>query len=127
MVSQESEATYTGCFTNYDSSQTALTFSVLGSTLGADEDSDMKKDPVQAELMGLNNGLRAIRDEHAFLLEREQVHVKGIISWLFLRLVAKKTNRRIIMWFLIQSLLIGAVCYFQIRSLKRVFEVRRVV
>lgn len=74
-------------------------------------------DPTQKELQELNERLRSIRDEHGFLMEREAHH----------KAIANSTNSRVMWWFLLQIILISAVCYFQISSLKRFFEVRRLV
>lgn len=72
---------------------------------------------MQNELKELNAALRGVRDEHSFLMDREIKHQE----------VAKSTNSRVMWWFFIQVCMLGAVCYFQINSLKRFFEVRRIV
>lgn len=74
-------------------------------------------DPVQSELRNLNAALRTVRDEHAFLMEREVKH----------RDVAMNTNRRVMWWFILQLVMLAGVCYWQIRSLKGFFETRRLV
>lgn len=42
-------------------------------------------------------------------------------------LVADSTNSRVMWWFVIQVAMLAGVCYFQISSLKKFFEVRRLV
>lgn len=122
-----------------------------------------KLDPVQKELKLLNEALRTVRDEHAFLMEREEKHRHGkylgrgggggeatFLFWCFplpfpfpsllspppppqltlsfhTILVALNTNKRVMWWFLMQIIMLGAVCYWQIRSLKSFFETRRLV
>jgi hypothetical protein len=56
-------------------------FSILGSSA----ESATKLDPVQNELRELNDGLRIVRDEHTFLMEREKKHREGdcIVSYSF--------------------------------------------
>ncbi|PJF20100.1 hypothetical protein PSACC_00088 [Paramicrosporidium saccamoebae] len=98
-------------------------FSILGSSA----ESATKLDPVQNELRELNDGLRMVRDEHAFLMERETKHREGDFPLSTHYVVALNTNSRVMWWFFIQIVMLGAVCYFQINSLKRFFEVRRVV
>lgn len=90
-----------------------------------------KLDTAQVELRDLNAGLRSLRDEQEYLLQREVTHKQStrnqcfIISYLYL--VAESTNKRVMYWFVFQFLLLGSVGYFQIYYLKRFFEVRRVV
>lgn len=90
-----------------------VTLTILGNTTGAGR----SLDPAQKELNELNNGLMTIRSEFGFLMQRLKKHT----------LVASNTNSKIMWWFLIQVALIGGVFYFQISSLKKFFEVRRVV
>lgn len=87
-------------------------------------------DPVQNELKELNTALYQVRDEHAFLMEREKKHREGTFYYcdhFDQIIVALSTNSRVMWWFVIQILLLGGVCYFQITSLKKFFEQRRVV
>lgn len=42
-------------------------------------------------------------------------------------IVAMSTNKRVMWWFFMQIIMLGAVCYWQIRSLKSFFETRRLV
>lgn len=72
---------------------------------------------MQSKLQELNARLRMARDEHAFLMEREAKHRKVTLS----------TNARVKWWFYGQIVLLAGVSYFQIRSLKSFFEVRRLV
>lgn len=76
-----------------------------------------KLDPAQTELRDLNVGLKSVRDEQEYLLQREALHKE----------IAVKTNRRVMYWFVFQILLLCSIGYFQIYYLKRFFEVRRVV
>lgn len=91
-----------------------------------------KLDQAQIELRDLNAGLRSLRDEQEYLLQREITHKQStldliIIYILSLRVVAVSTNKRVMYWFVFQLALLGSVGYFQIYYLKRFFEVRRVV
>lgn len=91
-----------------------------------------KLDQAQIELRDLNAGLRSLRDEQEYLLQRELTHKQSTIQ-LSLKMtniylvVAQGTNRRVMWWFVFQIGLLGSVAYFQIYYLKRFFEVRRVV
>lgn len=91
-----------------------------------------KVDQAQLELRDLNAGLRSVRDEQEYLLQRELTHKKSMLCLasygpnLYL-LVAESTNGRVTWWFVFQFGILGCVGYFQIYYLKRFFEVRRVV
>lgn len=74
-------------------------------------------DPAQEQIRLLNNGLRGIRDEQELLMIRETQH----------RQMAESTRRRVSWWFVIQTLLLGTVVFFQIWYMKRFFETRRVM
>lgn len=91
-----------------------ISFSIVGDGVA---DPNKKLDPVQNELRDLNAALRTVRDEHAFLMEREIKH----------REVALNTNKRVMWWFILQLIMLGGVCYWQICSLKSFFETRRLV
>lgn len=73
----------------------------------------------------LNNGLRGVRDEQELLLRRENQHRQS--RHFIHSLVAENTRSRVSWWFVLQTLLLGSVVYFQIWYLKRFFETRRVM
>lgn len=59
---------------------------------------------------------------------RQGTHQAGLgLFLLTLPLVAMNTNKRVMWWFCMQMIMLGAVCYWQIRSLKSFFETRRLV
>lgn len=55
--------------------QVSLSFIELDSTRFAEE----KLDPAQAELRDLTTGLKSVRDEQEYLLDREIIHKKSTI------------------------------------------------
>ncbi|KAJ3158279.1 p24 complex component [Geranomyces michiganensis] len=121
----EVEGTYVYCFSNKKdgSAERKLSFTVHGpDELFKIEEKEMKEsvddptDTIQAELRVLDSGIKAIRDEHAFLIQRERRH----------RLTADSTNTRVLYWSLVQALALIGVCFFQISYLKRFFEMRGV-
>ncbi|KAJ3154614.1 p24 complex component [Geranomyces variabilis] len=121
----EVEGTYVYCFSNKKSgsSERKLSFTVHGpAEVFKIEEKELKEsvddptDTIQAELRILDSGIKAIRDEHAFLIQRERRH----------RLTADSTNARVLYWAVVQALALCGVCYFQISYLKRFFDMRRV-
>ncbi|KAJ3158068.1 p24 complex component [Geranomyces variabilis] len=121
----EIEGSYVYCFSNKQSSasEKRLAFTVHGpDEIFKIEEKEMKEsiddptDTIQAELRILDSGIKAIRDEHAFLTQRERRH----------RLTADSTNARAMYWSLVQACCLMGVCYFQISYLKRFFDMRRV-
>ncbi|KAJ3171911.1 p24 complex component [Geranomyces variabilis] len=117
----ELEGTYVYCFSNKKSgsSERKLSFSVHGpDEVFKIENKELKEsvddptDTIQAELRTLDSGIKAIRDEQAFLVQRERRH----------RLTADSTNARVLYWSMVQALALIGVCYFQISYFKRFFE-----
>lgn len=117
-LTAKSAGMHTFRFNNKESVTRKISFRTLGSGDRSSSSANRNKlDPVQNELRRLNGILRSARDEHAFLMDREMRH----------RELALSTNSRVMWWFICQVLVVGGVCYFQINSLKRFFEVRRMV
>ncbi|KAI8817852.1 emp24/gp25L/p24 family/GOLD-domain-containing protein [Fimicolochytrium jonesii] len=120
----EEDGTYTYCFNNKRSSfaDKRILFTVVGpDEKWKIEEKEMKMsledDPtesLQSEIRVLDAGIRAIREEHAFLKSRERRH----------RMTADSTNSRVLYWSLVQALALVGVVYFQINYLKRFFEMR---
>ncbi|KAJ3052009.1 p24 complex component [Rhizophlyctis rosea] len=121
----DSSGTYTYCFGNQMSSVTDkdVTFTVAGpdEIFKLQEKYQMPEDdahePLAKEVSELHNGLRLVMDEQGYMKRREEVHRK----------TAESTKSRIVWWSLLQSVLLVAVCLFQVNYLKRFFEVRRMV
>ncbi|KAI8905765.1 supernatant protein factor, C-terminal domain-containing protein [Powellomyces hirtus] len=114
----EVEGTYVYCFSNKmsASSEKKLSFTVHGpDEKWKIEEKEMKEsiddptDNLQSEMRILDSGIKAIRDEHAFLTARERRH----------RATADSTNTRVLYWSLVQALALIGVCFFQITYLKR--------
>ncbi|KAJ3001955.1 p24 complex component, partial [Thoreauomyces humboldtii] len=119
----EVKGTYVYCFSNKmsSSSEKRLAFTVHGpDEKWKIEEKEMKEsiddptDALQSEMRVLDAGIKAIRDEHAFLTSRERRH----------RATADSTNGRVLYWSLVQALALVGVCGFQITYLKRFFEMR---
>lgn len=77
---------------------------------------------IEGGLEQLAIGLQAIYDEHEYILLREKLHFE---STLFINVAANSTNSRVLWWALLEYLMLGGVCYWQIWYLKRFFEVKR--
>ncbi|RKO83290.1 supernatant protein factor, C-terminal domain-containing protein [Blyttiomyces helicus] len=105
----EMDGRYVYCFSNKMSSVTnkLVTFTLQG----PDER------PLQEEVRQMADGIRAIRDEQAYLMQREAMHRK----------TAESTNSRVAWWSLFETAVLIAVCIFQVSYLKRFFEVKRLV
>ncbi|KAI9095941.1 emp24/gp25L/p24 family/GOLD-domain-containing protein [Phlyctochytrium arcticum] len=119
----ESEGVYAYCFGNKMSSiaEKRVSFTVHGpDEKWKIEEKELQlsiDDPtenLQTEIRVLDVGIRAIRDEHAFLKSREARH----------RETAESTKSRVFYWSLLQTSALIAVCYFQVTYLKRFFEMR---
>ena len=65
--------------------------------------------PAERELRELANNVQLFKDEKEYLVMRERVH----------RNTAESTNSRVKWWSIIQTVLIIAVCAFQVYFVKR--------
>ncbi|KAJ3177666.1 p24 complex component [Gaertneriomyces sp. JEL0708] len=119
----EIEGDYVYCFSNKRgaAAEKRVSFTVHGpDEKWKIEEREMKEsidDPtehLQSEIRVLAGSIRAVRDEHAYLMQREKRHRK----------TAESTNSRVMFWSLVQMALLIAVCGFQITYLKRFFESR---
>ncbi|OMH83445.1 Protein ERP1 [Zancudomyces culisetae] len=87
-----------------------------------EEDVDGKKtgekvSELQANIRILNNRILGIRDEQKYQKEREAQFNETV----------KSINKRVYVWALIQVILIGLVCYWQLKHLRRFFEAKKLV
>ncbi|PVU93153.1 hypothetical protein BB559_003402 [Furculomyces boomerangus] len=76
-----------------------------------------KMNVLQRTLVDLNNKIKVIRKEQLFQRERESLFNKTNVS----------ITRRILFWAVMQIILICAVCYWQLRHLRRFFEAKKLV
>ncbi|KAM0683924.1 p24 complex component [Mitosporidium daphniae] len=60
-------------------------------------------------------GLKAIQAEQSYLLDREKAHHD----------TAKSTNSRVFAWTILQLLILGALCYWQIHYVRSCFDSKR--
>jgi hypothetical protein len=79
------------------------------------KNADPKHAALEKELSALADGLRAMKDEQAYMVVREATH----------RMTAKSTKERIAWWSLFETGLLVGVCLVQVGYLKRFFEVKR--
>lgn len=105
---------YTYCFSNEMSSVTGKTvsFNVHGVMYVED---DGHTAPIEKEIRALSQALEAVKDEQEYIVTRERLH----------RDTAESTNDRVKWWSIIQTVLLFAVCGWQIYYLRRFFEVKR--
>lgn len=105
---------YTYCFSNEMSSVTAKTvsFNVHGVMYVED---DGHTAPIEKEIRALSAALEAVKDEQEYIVTRERLH----------RDTAESTNDRVKWWSIIQTILLFAVCAWQVYYLRRFFEVKR--
>ncbi|KAK9899944.1 supernatant protein factor, C-terminal domain-containing protein [Cystobasidium minutum MCA 4210] len=105
---------YTYCFSNEMSSVTGKTvsFNVHGVMYVED---DGHTAPIEKEIRALSAALEAVKDEQEYIVTRERLH----------RDTAESTNDRVKWWSIIQTVLLIAVCAWQVFYLKRFFEVKR--
>lgn len=107
---------YRYCFSNEMSTVTAKTvsFNVHGVMYVEDEGHVA---PIEREIRALSSALEAVKDEQEYIVVRERLH----------RDTAESTNDRVKWWSIIQTVVLFAVCAWQVFYLKRFFEVRKVV
>jgi hypothetical protein len=103
------------CFISKNSVK--LSFNILG---GHPADANpasgqTERDPVLIAMEQLKIGLRTVQEEQSYILLREKIHSK----------TAESTASKLLWWSIMQYLLLGGACFWQIYYLKRFFEVRR--
>ncbi|KAL3897189.1 MAG: hypothetical protein SGCHY_003588 [Lobulomycetales sp.] len=110
------------CFNNKISSFASkqVSFTVMGPDERAHQEqksknADPKHEALEKEINALSDGLRAMKDEQAYMVVREATH----------RMTAKSTKSRIVWWSLLETVVLIGVCLFQVYYLKRFFEVKR--
>ncbi|RUP44958.1 hypothetical protein BC936DRAFT_148795 [Jimgerdemannia flammicorona] len=108
---------YTYCFSNQMSAMTdkSVSFNIYG--LKHVEDASEHIDPLKREIRELADSMSSVKDEQEYIVIRERQH----------RDTAESTNSRVVWWSLLQTVLLIAVCLWQVFYLKRFFEVKRVV
>ncbi|KAI5454946.1 p24 complex component [Naganishia albida] len=108
---------YTYCFSNEMStlSPKVLSFNVHGILYVEDENGHIA--PVEHEIRQLAAGLQGIKDEQEYIVVRERVH----------RDTAESTNDRVKWWSILQTVMLVAVCAWNVHYLKSWFEVKRVL
>ncbi|GAA5855131.1 hypothetical protein JCM8547_002393 [Rhodosporidiobolus lusitaniae] len=112
----DQDGRYTYCFSNEMSTVSGKTvsFNVHGVMYVED---DGHTAPIEKEIRQLSAALEAVKDEQEYIVVRERLH----------RDTAESTNDRVKYWSIVQTLMLFAVCGWQIFYLKRFFEVKRVV
>jgi p24 family protein beta-1 len=83
-------------------------------------------DPLEKELEQLKDGLRAVKEEQQYIVVRERIHRNSKFLVCFM-LAAESTNSRVMVWNVVESIALVAVCLWQVWYLKRFFEVKRSV
>jgi len=73
--------------------------------------------PVEHEIRKLSSSIQGVKDEQEYIVIRERVH----------RNTAESTNDRVKWWSIIQTIMLVAVCAFNVHYLKSWFEVKRVI
>ncbi|BGO88578.1 hypothetical protein NBRC10512_002668 [Rhodotorula toruloides] len=112
----EQDGRYTYCFSNEMSTVSGKTVSFNVHGIMYVED-DGHTAPIEREIRQLSAALEAVKDEQEYIVVRERLH----------RDTAESTNDRVKYWSIIQTIMLFAVCGWQIFYLKRFFEVKRVV
>lgn len=104
----EDDGRYTYCFSNEMSTLTGKTvsFNVHGVMYVED---DGHTAPIEKEIRALAQALEAVKDEQEYIVVRERLH----------RDTAESTNDRVKWWSIIQTVVVFAVCGWQIFYLKR--------
>ncbi|GAA5832554.1 hypothetical protein JCM3766R1_003122 [Sporobolomyces carnicolor] len=112
----ELDGRYTYCFSNEMSTVSGKTvsFNVHGVMYVED---DGHTAPIEKEIRALSAALEDVKDEQEYIVVRERLH----------RDTAESTNDRVKYWSIVQTIMLAAVCGWQIFYLKRFFEVKRVV
>ncbi|KAK4052867.1 p24 complex component [Microbotryomycetes sp. JL221] len=110
----EHDGRFTYCFSNEMSTVTGKTvsFNVHGVMYVED---DGHTAPIEKEIRALSAALEAVKDEQEYIVVRERLH----------RDTAESTNNRVKYWSIIQTVMLFAVCAWQVFYLKRFFEVKR--
>jgi len=104
----EDDGRYSYCFSNEMSSLTGKTvsFNVHGVMYVED---DGHTAPIEKEIRALAQALEAVKDEQEYIVVRERLH----------RDTAESTNDRVKWWSIVQTVVVFAVCGWQIFYLKR--------
>ncbi|GAA6008980.1 Emp24p [Rhodotorula paludigena] len=112
----DNDGRYSYCFSNEMSTVSGKTvsFNVHGVMYVED---DGHTAPIEREIRQLSAALEAVKDEQEYIVVRERLH----------RDTAESTNDRVKYWSIVQTVMLFAVCGWQIFYLKRFFEVKRVV
>ncbi|KAG8927645.1 p24 complex component [Tulasnella sp. 419] len=115
-LTAEKDGRYTYCFSNEMStvSDKQVSFNVHGVVYVPD---DGTVAPIEREIRNLAIGLQGVKDEQEYIVIRERTH----------RNTAESTNDRVKWWSVFQTILLFAVCGWQIYYLKSFFEVKRVI
>ncbi|BGP44407.1 p24 complex component [Rhodotorula kratochvilovae] len=112
----ETDGRYTYCFSNEMSTVSGKTVSFNVHGIMYVED-DGHTAPIEREIRQLAEALEAVKDEQEYIVVRERLH----------RDTAESTNDRVKYWSIVQTVMLFAVCGWQVFYLKRFFEVKRVV
>lgn len=109
----DTDGRYTYCFSNEMSTVTGKTvsFNVHGVMYVED---DGHTAPIEREIRALSSALEAVKDEQEYIVVRERLH----------RDTAESTNDRVKYWSIVQTMMLFAVCGWQVFYLKRFFEVK---
>ncbi|KAG9000628.1 p24 complex component [Tulasnella sp. JGI-2019a] len=115
-MTADMDGRWTYCFSNEMStmSDKEVSFNVHGVIYVAD---DGVVAPIEREVRSLAIGLQSVKDEQEYIVVRERTH----------RNTAESTNERVKWWSVAQTILLFAVCGWQVYYLKSFFEVKRVI
>ncbi|KAG8982114.1 p24 complex component [Tulasnella sp. 425] len=115
-ITADKDGRYVYCFSNEMStvSDKEVSFNVHGVIYVADEGVVA---PIEREIRNLAIGLQSVKDEQEYIVVRERTH----------RNTAESTNDRVKWWSIAQTILLFAVCGWQIYYLQSFFEVKRVI
>ncbi|KAI8849035.1 emp24/gp25L/p24 family/GOLD-domain-containing protein [Chytridium lagenaria] len=122
-MTAQSSGKYQYCFSNQMSSvtQKVITFSARGPderTRFDEKYKDSKEDfhtPLNEEIRKLSDALHAVVDENNYMIHREAVHRSS------------HTNSRVAWWSIFETLVLFAVCSFQVYYVRSFFEVKRLI
>lgn len=115
---------YRFCFSNGHSSSADKRLSVdvtVGDAVDtgfahATEDGDPLS-PLEESVLALSQGVQDVKDDQEYMLMRDIAH----------KSVTDATNRRVLLWFVFELVLILSLAFWQVFYVRRFFEIKRAV